>query len=257
MKEDIFNAFMLALIFFFLVILALRGEEMRVLMVNEDGKVNIPETLATTAQLATNETAIIIAEAKAEGAKEAARQGTNLVANVVSQIMANELVVYRKGFTDSFASAILISEDDKFIITKLEPFVATDGNLIANEITYAITANIGAVKPLIKTHSSLGSGDFIALQDSRIGEAQAVEGTYTDEDGTEYSNLYKVRFWVEAGAEREFFTVYLNGGTPEGDGSVLTIRNGIQGGASAVVEWGGNKLTFKGGLLVSVEEVTE
>lgn len=230
------------------------GETRKVLMVDEDGNVNAPETLATTAQLAANETAIMIADAKASGAAEAAKEGTNLVADVVSQIMANELVVYRKGFTDSFSSAILLSEDDRLVITKFEPHKATNGELVAHDITYAITADVGSIKPLIKTRLSLTDGDFTALPNSQVGDVEPVAGTYTDEDGTEYSNIYKVRFWCND-SERTFFTVYLNGGTPEGDGSVLNITGGIQGGKSAVVDWGGNRLTFKGGLLVGVEAI--
>ena len=91
-----------------------------VLFVDEKGEVNRPETLATTADMAANKTAILTAEQKAAAAAAAAREGTNLVQDIIRDITANELVVYRSGYTDAFGVLVIIDPDAKLIITDFE-----------------------------------------------------------------------------------------------------------------------------------------
>ena len=228
-------------------------QRMQVLMVDQHGEVNVPGVLATTAQMATNQASLAIAQATADAAKSAAQQGSNMVSEVVSRIMANELVVYRRGFVDSFEGAVLLTESDALVICRFLPNLEIDSQgRVRHQIHYACTVDVGAVQPVVSQRYSLVEGDFEALPASAVGTPQPLPGTYTDQAGNVFENVYSVDIWVPQ-AQRAFYVVYLDGGTPDGDGSVLDIVGGIQGGKSATVDWGGNRLTFRGGLLVGVE----
>ena len=232
-------------------------QPMQELMVDEHGQINVPGVLATTAQLATNEAAIIVAEAKVSAAAAAAQEGTNLVAEVLDRIMANELVVYRHGFADSFAAAVLLTENDKLVITEFRPHIEVDrAGRVKHSITYACTVDVDEVSPVVYECNSLIAGDAAALPSSDVGTPQRVSGSYTSASGDVLENVYTVDFWTQP-AGQAFYVIYLAGSTPDGDGSVFEITGGIQGGRTATIEWGGNRLSFRGGLLVDVEVLND
>ena len=222
-----------------------------VLMVDQDGNINVPDVLATTADMATASAGAAIAKAKADAAKDAVNDCTNLIQGIVSQIAANELVVYRQGFTDSFASTVFLSADAKCVIYDFKPCVAESGGLVGHDICYALTESPGAAAaPVVLYRDSLASGDFQALDQSKVG-APVSAAPYEGEDGTVYSHGYRVRVWTPS-SRAGFFQVNITGSDPLGAGFTFDIVGGVTGGKSATVTWGDSVLTFRGGLLTEV-----
>lgn len=225
----------------------------RVVMVDQAGRVNAPEVLATTAQLATNEVQVIAAAESARVAEKTAIEATNAVQSVVSAIVNNEVVVYRSGFNDSFGSVVLISENAKLMIYNFVPG-QDNGGTRTHQIYYALNEDIGAVKPIIRASSTLADfpgDDFTPVADSSVTDPVVQAGEFTDRDGNKYTFLYRIDVTVPSHGQY-FFKVYVDGDTPSGDGYTFDVKNGITGGLSETVTWGDKRLTFTGGLLTGV-----
>ena len=237
--------------------LAILGEVTtnEVLFVDEKGEVNRPETLATTAQMAANKAAILTAEQKAAAAEAAAREGTNLVRDLIRDITANELVVYRFGYTDAFGVLVVIDPDAKLVITEFKPLdeVDSDGRH-AFRLTYALkNLQSVAVKPEVKWRSSLdkGSVDFAALPSDQVGEPVA-GGSYTDMDGIDFGYTYAIKFYAPTD-KSGFFIVNLTADDAAGDGLAFDLPNGVTGGFTGDIYFGNALLEFKGGVLMGVK----
>lgn len=238
------------------------GTVNRVLMVDEYDRINVSNVLVTTAQLSSNMVATAVAVAKADAARSAALDASNMVDQVVADIAANELVIYRVGYTDSFSSDIQLPPGTKCLITKFTPSVATssDGRDV-HEISYSTTYDCSGIAPDILAASTLTGGstnswdNFTPLSPSDVSAPVATGEAFTTSDGTLYPYSYKVRVTTPQ-SPAGFYCVYLSGDAT-GSGAVLEIAGGVSGGKSATVEWGGHKLTFTGGLLTGVEEVAQ
>lgn len=227
----------------------------QVLFVNEKGEVNRPETLATTADMAANKAAILTAEQKAEAAEAAAREGTNLIQDVIRDIAANELVVYRHGYTDAFGVLVVIDPDAQLVITEFEVLDETDSEgRNAFRLTYALkNSQSVAVKPEVKWRSSLeaASADFAALPSAQVGEPVA-GGAYTDGAGVVFNYTYTIKFYAPTD-KSGFFIVNLTADDAAGDGYAFDMPNGVTGGFSGDVDFGSKVLTFTGGILTEVK----
>ena len=226
-----------------------------VLFVDQEGNVNRPETLATTADMATNATAILSAEQKAAAAEAAAREGTNLVQDIIRDITANELVVYRFGYTDAFGALVVIDPDAQLVITEFKPLdeVDSDGRH-AFRLTYALkNSQSVAVKPEVKWSSSVSGGRdaFATLPPDQVGEPVA-GGSYADKDGIEYGYTYTIKFYAPTD-KSGFFIVNLTADDAAGDGMAFDLPNGVTGGFTGEVAFGSKTLSFKGGVLMGVK----
>ena len=224
-----------------------------VLFVDQQGNVNRPETLATTADMAANATAILTAEQKAAAAAAAAREGTNLVQDIIRDITANELVVYRFGYTDAFGALVVIDPDAQLTITKFEILDETDGEgRTAFRLTYALkNSQSVAVKPEVKWRSSLEAADFSPLPPDQVGEPVA-GGSHTDGDGIEYNYTYTIKFYAPTG-KSGFFIVNLTADDAAGDGMAFDMPNGVTGGYTGEIYFGSALLRFHGGVLMEVK----
>ena len=225
----------------------------KVVFVDQDGKNNAPEVIASVADLAANKTEIAIAQAAATAAEKAARQGTNLVASTVQAITENEFVVYRRGFTDSLGVMVALPPDTKCRITKFTPNVATDGNgNVQHELVYATTADASAVPPAVKHSPTIEGGrDAMKTLDTTI-EKSTLSTTYEDGAGTVYNYMYSVKFWMPSNSQG-FYIVYLDADAASGDGMTFDVTGGITGGYTGDVVVGADTLSFKGGLLMEIK----
>lgn len=223
----------------------------KVVMVSEEGKVNAPEVLATTAQLATNEVQVIAAAKAAQVAEQTAIEATNTVQDVVTAIIENNVVVYRSGINDSFGVVVAISPNCKCYISKFTPGVP-NGDTTTHTIRYGLTEDIGAIKPKIRAYDSLSGFDDVApLEDVAVTDPVMVSDTFVDEDNNEYKYFYEVKVTVPV-SDKYFFRVIVEADTPSGDGFTFDIKNGVSGGLTTEVEFGDRVLVFRGGLLVEV-----
>ena len=235
------------------LILAATVVSNKVVFIDQDGKNNAPEVIASVGDMAANKTEIAIAQAAATAAEKAARQGTNLVASTVQAITENEFVVYRRGFTDSLGVMVALPPDTKCIITSYTPNIATDGKgNVQHEIIYATTADASAVPAGIKHASTIEGGrDAMKVLDTPI-EKTTLSTTYEDGDGTVYNYMYSVKFWMPSNSQG-FYIVYLDADAADGEGMTFDIVGGITGGYTGDVLCGSDTLTFKGGLLMGVK----
>jgi hypothetical protein len=237
----------------FALILASTVVSNKVVFIDQNNKLNAPEVVASVADMTSNRTEIAIANASAQAAVKTANECRGILSDTISAIVANELVVYRYGFTDSLGVMVALPPDTKCIITSFKPNVATDGNgNVQHEIVYATTADASAVPPGVKHASTIEGGkDAMKVLDTTI-EKTTLSTTYEDGDGTVYNYMYSVKFWMPA-ASQGFYIVYLDADAASGDGMTFDIKGGITGGYTGDIVVGADTLSFKGGLLMEIK----
>lgn len=230
----------------------------RVIMVDENGNINVPNVLATTAQLTTNETMLVLAQAAADAAERAAYEGTNIVQGVVSSIMASQLVIYRRGFNDSFGTITVFSPDDDVIITGISlPDIITDDGLLAVDIQYASTLDVASVAPgFLYSSTCVRKSDMEEMSSSNIDPPEPIQSEIITREGKTFSYSYKVRIWCPQ-EDAGFFCLYMDADEPDGDGSAVNLVGGVKGGFTGTFRYGDKNLEYEGGFLMTVTDAEE
>lgn len=220
-----------------------------VLFIDHEGRVNRPETLATTAQMAANEAAILTAEQKAEAAEAAAREGTNLIQDVIRDITANELVIYRQGYTDAFGVAVVLDPDAELVISKFTCLdIKDDKGRSGYTLEYRLhNSQSVTVKPSVKWNTTIDGGTklFGTLPQDQVGEPVS-QGTFVDENGKSWY-MYSLTFYAEQD-KSGFFLINLTADDAAGDGWTFDLPNGVKGGRTVTFQFGSQVLEFVGGL---------
>ena len=226
----------------------------KVLWVNQQGEINEPAALATTADMAAIKAATVTAEQKAAAAASAAAHGTNLISDIVADIGRKELVIYRYGYTDGISAAFVLDPDAKLVINEFKPLAeVNDAGLSAFTISYALKNSTEFKgQPIIRWKSQLKSGaEFEPIEESNI-EPVSRTSPFTDAAGTEYQWGYSTKFYDRAD-QKGFYIVNLLADDAAGDGMAMDLPNGVTGGVTADVVWGEHKLKIVGGVIVGVE----
>lgn len=225
-----------------------------VMMVDQRGNLNV-EGVASVADVATNAVKVKIAEAKAEAAQDTARGVSNAIQSVVGNIMSNNVVIYRSGFSDSFAALVVFSPDDKLVISEIRP-LETSAATVRVALEYVSTADIGALKPIVMANNTLGG----ATQFAEVADANVTDPVYHNTPKTigadTFDGYYSMTVTIpnpDSGA-KYFFWIKVNADAPSGDGTTLDLPNGVTGGVSGEFVWGDKILTFRGGVLKGVED---
>lgn len=227
-----------------------------VMMVDQRGKLNV-EGVASVEDVAMNAVKVQIAEAKAEAAQTTARGVTNAINAVVENIMSNNVVIYRSGFSDSFAALVVFTEDDILAITEARWIEKTAARIVV-EIDYVSTANLGTIKPAVLHHNTLDGGraNFEELAEANVTAPvyHVEERTY---DGQTFAGYYTIRATIPnpASTTSYFLWIRADADAPSGDGTTLDLPNGVTGGVSGEYVWGDKVLTFRGGVLKGVRNV--
>lgn len=227
----------------------------KVVFVDQENKINAPEVVASVADMTSNRTAIAIAQAAADTAETAARKAQSMIDTTVSSIVANELVIYRQGFTDSLGVMVVLPPDTRCLVTSFKPNIATDGKgNVQHELVYATTADASAVPPEIKHASTLaGPGQTTEFKVLDVDfDKTNLSTSFEDKNGTVYNYMYSLKFWMPED-KKGFYIVYLDADAASGDGMTFDISGGITGGYTGDVVVGADKLSFKGGLLMEVK----
>ena len=224
-----------------------------VLMVDQNKKLNV-EGIASVEDIATNRVATAIAEQKAQAAQETANSVSNAIQGVIGNIMSNNVVVYRTGFSDSFSSLVVITEEDTYAIYDAK-WTQTP-TLVTCVLKYVCTANLGTSKPLVYTKNTLegGKGDFDLSDESDVTTPvfHATEVVYNNQT---FSGYYETTVSIRnpSSTASYFLWIKANPDTPSGDGATLDLPHGVTDGATVDVEWGGYILHFSGGVLRGYE----
>ena len=226
-----------------------------VVMVDQRGNLNA-EGIASVADVATNAVKVQIAEAKADAAQSTAQGVTSALQAVVSNIMSNNVVIYRSGFSDSFAALVVVDENDILAIMDVR-WVETDAAWIVAEVDYVFSGNIGSVKPIVMHHDTIEGGreDFAELDESYVTTPVHNAGS-VEYGGQMFSGYYTVTVSIPnpSSTSNYFLWIKIEGDVPSGDGTTLDLPNGVTGGITGEYLWGDKVLTFKGGVLVEVED---
>lgn len=229
-----------------------------VMMVDQRGKLNV-EGVASVEDVAMNAVKVQIAEAKAEAAQTTARGVTNAINAVVENIMSNNVVVYRSGFSDSFAALVVLTEDDILAITEARWIEKTAARIVV-EIDYVSTADLGTVKPIVLHRNTLtlggGRDSFEELADANV-TAPVYHAEQREYAGQTFAGYYTITATIPnpAGTTSYFLWIRADADAPSGDGTTLDLPNGVTGGVSGEYAWGDKVLTFRGGVLKGVRNV--
>lgn len=224
-----------------------------VMMVDQRGNLNV-EGVASVAQVASNAVKVTIAEAKAEAAQQTAQGVTNAMGVVIENIMSNNVVVYRSGFSDSFASLVIFTDADVLAIVEARWVEKTAAQIVV-EVDYVTTANLGTTKPLVMVHDTLGGGheDFTQLDDANVTAPTYHVGS-REHGGQTFAGYYSLTATIPnpSGTASYFLWIKAEGDIPSGEGMTLDLPNGVTGGLTGDVVWGDRTLTFRGGVLREV-----
>ena len=216
------------------------------LMVDEEGRLNSTNAVATVADLSTAAASALLAEAKAEAASSAAARGTNMVAAVANAIAASELAVYVRGNVSAFEAAVLFGPDDTIDIYDFKAEPSADGTAVS--VRWFSTVPIGNsdvylmwADSLVPSTSGTSTVFRAVMADSNVPLGQQTVGATT------YENAYLLTKAMPA-LPQSFFRVWLEPDAPSGDGSTMEI-SGVKGGYTGTVA-AGETLTVSNGVIV-------
>lgn len=226
-----------------------------VLMVDQNGKLNA-DGVASVEDVATNSAKVAIAEQKAEIAQNTAVAVSNSIETVVQNLMANNEVIYRSGFSDSFAPLVVFTDSDMLAITEARWTTRSAAQLVV-EIDYVCTVNLGTTKPTVMHRETIEGGrtNFNELPDSNV-TAPVYHAEEREYGGQTFAGYYTVTATIAnpVSTTSYFLWIKAEADAPSGDGATLDLPNGVTGGFTGTVTWGDKSLTFKGGVLMTVGE---
>ena len=214
------------------------------LMVGENGALNSTNAVSTVADLAAAAASALVADAKADAARDATDAGTNMIAGVSAAIAANELVVYVKGRVSSFEAGTLFGPDDRIGIYDFRVEANADGTTTVRAWWYS-TVPIGSSDAYLKWADSLTNKTFVAVD----ADSNVPLGTQTAGSNT-YQNAYLMTKTFDT-MPQSFFRVGLEPDAPQGDGATMDIR-GVTGGYTGTVQ-AGETLVVSNGVVVGKE----
>lgn len=225
------------------------GKTNEVLMVDQDGNYT-GSGLATMTDVATNAANVAIALAKAEIAAQTAIDVTNAVQAVVDNIMSNRVIVYRRGYADSFSTLTVITESDTCTIINAD-WKEQSANRIVVDIQYVTTAQVDGLKPNVYVHDTLAGGkpDFELISESCVSDPY-----FTTQEmvfgGQTYSGFFTCTVTIPTSQvyAQYFLFIKLEGNTPGGTGATLILKNGIAGGLNGTFQFGDKYITFTNGM---------
>lgn len=211
------------------------------LMVDEDGSLNSTNAIATTADFAATAASALVADAKAEAAKDATAAGTNMMAGVSAAIASSELVVYVKGRVSAFDAGVLFTPDDRIGIYDFAVQNNADGTVTAKAWWYS-TKPIGNSDVYFDWADSLTNKTFVAVD----ADSNVPLGTQTVGSNT-YQNTYLMTKTFDT-LPQSFFRVSLEPDAPSGDGAMMDIK-GVVGGYTGTIA-AGETLVISNGVVV-------
>lgn len=225
-----------------------------VLMVDQNGDLNV-EGIASVENVASNAAKVAIAEQKALIARQTASSASNSIDTVVQNLMQNNEVIYRSGFSDSFAPLVVFTDSDILAVVDARWTERSAARLVC-EIDYVCTINLGAMKPTVMHRETIGGPrtDFAALADANV-TAPVYHAEQREYSGQTFAGYYSVTATIPnpASATTYFLWIKCEADAPSGDGATLDLPNGVTGGRSVTVELGNKTLTWVGGVLMEVE----
>lgn len=232
-----------------------------VLTVDDAGNLNSTNAVATQADLAKIAASNQLAVAEQQAASEGFNQAVELLTAVATNVAAGTPIVFYSVELSSFDAAVVFDEAKAKVLiiswTQMDESSTVQGVAVHKwRMRFAFTDDLQSVKPLLgyaQVLNGTARSEWDFLADDFVSAPVAESGTYTDGDGNEYNYIYHVDVWMPD-ENSGFSYIRVPNDAVVADGATLDLPNGVRGGASTTVSWGGKTLTFKGGLLVGVSE---
>ena len=234
-------------------------ERVQVLIVDENGNLNISNVVATISDLARAEGNLAIANATAQAASNAYDEASTLLDQVAAQITDSEVIVYRKFFMDSFSAAVIIDPlRDKINICGFEESATQDlTGYKKYDVRICCTADIplGSNVMHFRHSNSLTNSvtEWTELASAYVTGLTLDSGGYTDQDGNTYNFTYSCTVALPLQVAH-FLIITLDPAYGAGDGSALTIVGGVDGGITTNVVTGNLTWRIDGGLVTGVTD---
>lgn len=225
-----------------------------VLMVDQRRNLNV-EGIASVEDVATNAAKAVVASQRAEVAQQTALAVSNSINTVAQNLMANNTVIYRSGFSDSFAPLVVFTDSDVLAIVEARWTEQSAARLVC-QIDYVCTVNLGTTKPTVMHRATINGGrsNFAELADANV-TTPVYHAEQREFGGQTFAGYYTVTATVPnpSSAASYFLWIKCEADAPSGQGATLDLPNGVTGGRSVTVELGNRTLTWVGGVLMEVE----
>ena len=225
-----------------------------VLMVDQRNNLNV-EGVASVEDVATNAAKAVVASQRAEVAQQTALAVSNSINTVAQNLMANNGVIYRSGFSDSFAPIVVFTESDKLVIAEARWTEQSAARLVC-QIEYVCTADLGTTKPTVM-HREIINGarsNFSELADSNV-TTPVYHAESRTVGGDTFAGYYSITATIPnpVSYAAYFLWIKCEADAPSGQGATLDLPNGVTGGKSYTATFGDKSLTFVGGVMMEVE----
>lgn len=232
----------------------------RLLTVNDAGELNSTNAVATQAELAAVSASNRIAMAEQQMAAQGFNQAVDLLSAVATNVAAGTPIVFYSVELSSFDAAVVFDEAKakvKIIGWKDMNESSTIQGVAVNKwrMRFAFTDDLQTVKPLLgyaQVINGTARSEWDFLADDFVSAPVAEQGTYVDDNGDEFEYTYYIDAWLPS-ENSGFSYIKVPNDAAVADGATLDLPNGVRGGMSVTVSWGGKTLRFVGGLLVGVE----
>ena len=225
-----------------------------VLMVDQRGALNVAG-VASVEDVATNAAKAVVASQRAEVAQQTALAVSNSINTVAQNLMANNAVIYRSGFSDSFAPLVVFTDSDVLAIVEARWTEQSAARLVC-QIDYVCTVNLGTTKPTVMHRATIDGGrsNFAELADANV-TAPVYHAEQREFGGQTFAGYYTVTATVPnpTATYAYFLWIKCEADAPSGQGATLDLPNGVTGGVTETVTWGDRVLTFTGGVLMGVQ----
>ena len=225
-----------------------------VLMVDQRPNLNV-EGIASVEDVATNAAKAVVASQRAEVAQQTALAVSNSINTVAQNLMANNAVIYRSGFSDSFAPLVVFTDSDVLAIVEARWTEQSAARLVC-QIDYVCTVNLGTTKPTVMHRATIDGArsNFAELADANV-TTPVYHAEQREFGGQTFAGYYTVTATVPnpSSAASYFLWIKCEADAPSGQGATLDLPNGVTGGVTETVTWGDRVLTFTGGVLMGVQ----
>ena len=226
------------------------------LTVDQRGNLNAAG-VASVEDVATNAAKAVAAQQRAENAQQTAVAVSNSIDTVAQNLMENNGVIYRSGFSDSFAPIVVFTESDKLVIAGARWTEQSAARLVC-QIEYVCTADLGTTKPTVMHRETINGArsNFSELADSNV-TAPVYHAESRTVGGDTFSGYYSIVATIPnpVSYASYFLWIKCEADAPSGHGGTLDLPNGVTGGYTGDVVWGDKVLTFRGGVLKGVRNV--
>lgn len=224
------------------------------LMVDENNLISPPGYTLGLDQIARAAAETELASNRVMAVADATKASQQVVSNLTEVLVGNTSFGYINGFIVSFGGVAAVSTNAtcnivKFVVDGADRRTIDGVEHSGHYIYYAFSEPMNST-PYIKWKSSLHDAEWNIVPTQDL--TQYPEGTTLD--GVTYANLYRSTAYTPTSLNRAFYLAYCDISAPDGDGSMLPIRNGIringQDGFTGSVTNENFVFKYQGGLLM-------